>query len=113
METLYKEDWKRARGSSVITTNNKEVNSVIRSVHWGKKTGVSRSHPMFYVFYTSEDYIILTQLIQCIHCSIVYSVHNKGSFFVVHLIWELPTVAILPISRVLILSMGNSPRIKL
>ena len=50
METLYKEDWKRARGSSVITTNNKKVNSVIRFVHWGKKTGLSRFHPLYYVF---------------------------------------------------------------
>jgi hypothetical protein len=37
METLYKEDGKRARRISVITTNNKKVNSIIRSVHWGEK----------------------------------------------------------------------------
>lgn len=115
METLHKEDWKRARGSSVITTNSKKVNSVIRSVQWGKKLVLAGSIPciMYFVVYTSGDYIILTQLIQSIHCSIVYSVHNKGGFFVVHLIWELHTVAIHPISRVLILSMGNSLRIKL
>ena len=68
---------------------------------------------MYFVFYTSEDCIILTQLIQCIHCSTVCSVLNKGGFFVVHLIWELHTVAIPPISHVRTLSMGNSPRIKL
>ena len=37
METLYKEDWKIARGGSVITTNNKKVNSVVRAVRWGGK----------------------------------------------------------------------------
>jgi hypothetical protein len=68
---------------------------------------------MHFVFNISQGYIILAQLMQCIHCSIVCSVHNKGSFFVVHLIWELHTVAIHPISHVLFLSMGNSPRIKL
>jgi hypothetical protein len=47
METLYEEVWKRSRGSSVITTNNKKVNSVVRAVHWGKKTGVSRFHPLY------------------------------------------------------------------
>jgi hypothetical protein len=113
VETLYEEDWKRARGSSIITTNNKNVNSVVRAVHWGEKTGGSRFHPLYYVFYASEDCIILTQLIQCIHCSTLYSVHNKGGFFVVHLIWELHTVAIPPISHDHSLSMGNSPMIKL
>lgn len=81
----------------------------------GEKLVLAGSIPciMYFLFYTSEDCVILTQLKQCIQCSVVYSVHYKGSFFVVHLIWELHTVAIHPISRVLILSVGNSPRIKL
>jgi hypothetical protein len=51
METLCKEVWKRSRWSSVITSNNKKVNSVVRAVHWGKKIGVSRFHPLYYVLY--------------------------------------------------------------
>jgi hypothetical protein len=37
METLYKEDWKRARGSSVTATNDKKVNSVLRGCVLGEK----------------------------------------------------------------------------
>lgn len=62
METLYNEVLKRARGSNVITTNNKKVSIVVRTVQWGKKLLLagSISCVMHFVFNILEDNIILT-----------------------------------------------------